>query len=312
MLVVADPDHGPIQSPVRDTVEGLSGRTDGAPPAIVSISDIHGYVEPARSALLAVGECADLPPIVSLDEDGLLHWADDNYVLVFNGDLIDRGPANEEVLQLVKRLAAEAPRGRVRVVLGNHEAMVLSPDALGFARWFSGQIRAERRQAFLNEILAGGVVAAYRGYRLTYAHAGLPSSYASTEVNEDLIAATGELQHASGTPDDPAVQREIMDEYHRVLGVGSNHLKGKEAGIVWLDFEHLPSDSPPQIVGHTRHSTPRRKGNVFCQNVIRNNLDSPGGEAVFVETPQTLSAVIRNEDGSVSREWLLEADETIC
>jgi hypothetical protein len=42
-------------------------------PAIVSISDIHGYLADARSALLAVGETDRFDPVVTADDDGLLH-----------------------------------------------------------------------------------------------------------------------------------------------------------------------------------------------------------------------------------------------
>jgi hypothetical protein len=89
-----------------------------------------------------------------------------------------------------------------------------------------------------------------------------------------------------------------------VLAVGENHLKGPESGLVWLHFSHLSTDAPPQVVGHTRHDAPTTKGAAHCQNVLRNNVDSPGGEAVVVETPEALSAFIRQPDGSVSKRGL--------
>jgi hypothetical protein len=52
--------------------------------------------------------------------------------LIFNGDLVDRGNKNEAVLRMVSRLAAQAPPGRVRVTLGNHEAIALSADYFWF------------------------------------------------------------------------------------------------------------------------------------------------------------------------------------
>ena len=129
---------------VESTVDGLVDSTtdrlvgsDEARPTIVSISHIHGYLEPARSALLTLADHPDFTPVVTADDDGRLHWADENYVLVFNGDLVDRGPANEGVLELVARLVREAPPGRVRLTLGNHEALALSPDQFGFDEWFS-------------------------------------------------------------------------------------------------------------------------------------------------------------------------------
>jgi len=309
---------------VDSTVDGLVDSTtdrlvgsDEARPTIVSISDIHGYLEPARSALLTLADHPDFTPVVTADDDGRLHWADENYVLVFNGDLVDRGPANEGVLELVARLVREAPPGRVRLTLGNHEALALSPDQFGFDEWFSGQVDADARRELCEAIVDGHVVAAYEGHSVTYAHAGADEPYAVTAVNDSLEAAAAELHEAIGTDTDLATQGRIVTDYPDVLGVGKNHLKGPDAGLVWLHFDHLSVDAPPQVVGHTRHDTPTTKGRVHCQNVLRNNVDSPstgsrghpgetvettGGEAVFVETPEKLSALIRQSDGGVTEQ----------
>jgi hypothetical protein len=83
------------------------------------------------------------------------------------------------------------------------------------------------------------------------------------------------------------------------LNVINSHLKGPGAGLVWLDLSHLPRDAPAQVVGHTRQHEPLQKGNVFYQNVIRNTLDSDGGETVFVETPDSLSPLTRQSDAGV-------------
>lgn len=290
----------PLPAAVRDSVaEVASERTD--PPAIVSVSDIHGYLDAARSALLTPTDHPEYDPVVRTDDDGTLHWAGGNYVLVFNGDLIDRGPDNEAVLEAVGRLAREAPPGRVRVTLGNHEAIALSQARFGFDNWYSGRMSAAERRGLLEAVRSGRVVAAYEGYTVTYAHAGSPTPYDAGDVNDELASAARDLLDASGTVESGAVQRRVLDEYDRVLGVGDGHLKGPGAGLVWLDFSHLPADAPPQVVGHTRHRTPQRKGNAFCQNVIRENLDGAGGEAVFVETPETLVALVRRADGSVER-----------
>ncbi|MGQ4555995.1 metallophosphoesterase [Halobellus sp. GM3] len=290
----------PLPAPLRSRVDGVAD-TASTPPAVVSISDIHGYLDAARSALTTLSDHPEFDPLVVADPDGTLHWADSNYVLVFNGDLVDRGPANEEVLALVGRLIDEAPPGRVRVTLGNHEAIMLSPAVFGFERWFSGRVTTDDRRAFLDRIVDGHVVAAYRGYSVTYVHAGAADPYDVDEVNASLVAAAERLRGACGTLEDADAQRAVIERYDRVLGTGDGHPKGPEAGLVWLDFSHLPPDAPPQVVGHTRHDTPRRNGAVYCQNVLRNNLDRAGGEAVFVETPHRLSALVRESSGGVSR-----------
>ena len=46
-------DSNPISPPLRDTVDAVP-HEEANPPAIVSISDIHGYLEYARQALLTL------------------------------------------------------------------------------------------------------------------------------------------------------------------------------------------------------------------------------------------------------------------
>jgi len=146
--------------------------TNGQGPAIVSISDIHGYLDAARSALLTLSDHAYYEPVVTQGDDGLIHWAGNDYVLVFNGDLIDRGPRNVETLQMVSRLIDEAPTGRVRVTFGNYGMAVLTPVLLMWDSLFSGRVNPSGRRTLIQEILGGRAVAAYEGYNATYVHAG--------------------------------------------------------------------------------------------------------------------------------------------
>jgi hypothetical protein len=291
-------DIEPIDGPPRDTVTPLV--TGDEHPTIVSISDIHGYLEPARSALQTVGDHEDYPPLVSGDDDGNLHWAgDDQYVLVFNGDLVDRGPRNEGVLELVGRLRSEAPPGHVRVTFGNHEMGVLAQDLFRWSRWFSGKVTDHGRKGLCEDIANGHLVAAYDGYNVTYAHAGLVDPYETTAVNDNLAAAAERVVDAIGTDRDAAVQEAVIGEYPAVLGLGAGGGRGEGAGIAWLDFQHMPPKAPPQVVGHTRHETPTQNGNVICENVIRATRSRPGGEAVVLESPDSIRALIRTADGGV-------------
>jgi hypothetical protein len=96
------------------------------------------------------------------------------------------------------------------------------------------------------------------------------------------------------------VQEQIPDRYDSVFGLGGALGRGREAGILWMDFEYMPADAPPQVVGHTRQRTPTRVGETVCENVLRRNNGSTGGEAVLVESPDRLVAVTRRRDGTVS------------
>ncbi|WP_336325853.1 metallophosphoesterase [Halovenus sp. HT40] len=178
----------------RDTAEEVRTGERSAP-AIVSISDIHGYRDDARSALLTLSDHREYDPLVDEDEDGRLHWADHNYILLFNGDLVDRGPRNEEALALVARLLRQAPPGRVRVTLGNHEAVALSPEYFNYTTWYSGQVDQSDREALIASILAGVIVAAYQGYNVVYAHAGAGGDGLVTRVIGPAVDAGYGSQH---------------------------------------------------------------------------------------------------------------------
>lgn len=223
----------------------------------------------------------------------------EEYVLVFNGDLIDRGPQSDRVVEMVARLVDEAPRGHVRVTVGNHEMGVLTPDLYGWSNWYAGQRSRSERRAFIEQIQDGHVVAAYEGYNVTYAHAGQPDPYDVEAVNETLAEGSRQLLTELGAPDPFDRQAAVVEQYPLVFGYGSESSRGPDAGITWLDFEHMPEDAPPQVVGHTRHSVPVRRGNVVCQNVIRENRRTEGGEAVVVETPDAVTALARTADGGV-------------
>jgi hypothetical protein len=286
----------PVASPARDAVTGLEAEPGLA---VVSLSDVHGYLGAARSALKTVGDHDAFDPLVTTDDEGRLHWADNDYVLVFNGDLVDRGPDNERVLAMVARLFGEAPPGRVRVTLGNHEWGVLFPSVVRWDEWYSGQRDDADRRALCRAICAGHVVAAYGGHNFTYAHAGRPESYEPRAVNDDLVAAADGIADALGSGDDSATQRRLIEQYDDVLGLGRQNGRGPGAGIAWLDFRYMPRDAPPQIVGHTRQETPVRKGDVVCENVIRANEANAGGEAVLVEMPVRLVSLERTMRGGV-------------
>ncbi len=267
---------------------------------IVHISDIHGYLEDARSALLAVGDTETYDSVVTVDETRTLHWADNDYVLVVNGDLIDRGPANDACLEMVWRLMDEAPAGRVRYHVGNHEMAILVSSIFCWPDTYSTGVTESSRRAFLERIVGGEVTAAFEGHNYTYSHAGSNDTIDAPAVNSVLREAASTLLDDLGSRNESRTHERIVDQYSRLFAVGEDSARGPSAGLWWLDFQHLEKAAPPQIVGHSMRERPVRKGNVVCGNVIRMNQRPKAGEGVLIETPDELTFVRRDQGRRVS------------
>jgi hypothetical protein len=88
-------------------------------PRIIAVGDLHGDFQAWTDIATAAG---------IIDSAG--HWAAGATTLVQMGDVTDRGPDSLKIVRSLQQLQAEAPkaRGRVLVVLGNHEAMNLLGD----------------------------------------------------------------------------------------------------------------------------------------------------------------------------------------
>ena len=88
-------------------------------PRIVALGDTHGGYAQVQLVLFGLN---------LLDEE--LHWTGGNTHLVFVGDMVDRGPQERPLLDLVRRLQKEAEEagGKVHVLLGNHEVMNMMQD----------------------------------------------------------------------------------------------------------------------------------------------------------------------------------------
>jgi hypothetical protein len=105
--------HVPTRAyrPARDTWTKV--------PRILAVSDIHGEYEALVTFLTRAGVI-----------DGAGHWSWGTGHLVVVGDVVDRGDRVTECLWFLHRLEQEAAHagGRVHVVLGNHEMMVMRDD----------------------------------------------------------------------------------------------------------------------------------------------------------------------------------------
>ncbi len=100
------------------------------------VGDVHGEYEQLTELLGNAG---------LIDEEG--RWAGGRSFLVLLGDLFDRGPDVLKTLWFLYGLERDAARhgGRVQIVLGNHEIMVMTND-LGYTS------TKEKRIAELHEI----------------------------------------------------------------------------------------------------------------------------------------------------------------
>jgi len=111
---------------------------------VVAIADIHG----AYDAMVSTLQSADV-----LDPE--LSWTGGTTNLVIVGDILDRGPKSRAVMDLLMRLEGEAESagGRVHVLIGNHESMILTGDmryvsAQEYAAFAEDEDRAERKRWF--------------------------------------------------------------------------------------------------------------------------------------------------------------------
>jgi hypothetical protein len=92
-----------------------------APQHVWAVSDIHGDYD--RFVALAGSH-----GLLDVDVGGNAHWAGHQATLLVLGDLIDKGPKNFEMLELMQQLEGEAKLagGRVITLFGNHEVQFLA------------------------------------------------------------------------------------------------------------------------------------------------------------------------------------------
>jgi hypothetical protein len=110
-----------------------------ASPRIVAIGDLHGDLAATRRALRLAGA-------ISGDD----HWTGGAMTVVQTGDTIDRGDEDREVLDLLERLRAEAPRagGAFIALSGNHEVMNVAADLRYVTPRSAAAFDVGRAQAF--------------------------------------------------------------------------------------------------------------------------------------------------------------------
>ncbi|MEO7240579.1 MAG: metallophosphoesterase [Sphingomicrobium sp.] len=151
-------------------------------PRIIAVGDLHGDF----AVWQAIARAAGL-----IDAGG--HWSGGQSILVQLGDITDRGPDSLKIIRHLKQLQKEAPRarGRVVVLIGNHEAMQMIGDlryvSPGEYAAFADRRSARRRS---NAFIANKttILVAYRARELKLSDA---------EVRARWIADTpiGKVEH---------------------------------------------------------------------------------------------------------------------
>ncbi|MDP9423327.1 MAG: metallophosphoesterase [Pseudomonadota bacterium] len=138
------------------TMTSIVARAEPAPQRIVAIGDLHGD----HDAWRAIARSAGL-----IDAKG--KWSGGNATLVQMGDVVDRGPDSLKIIRDLMSLQREAPKGggRVIVLIGNHEAMMMTGDLRyvhpgEYAAFATRESKARRDRVY--EANRAAIEAAYR------------------------------------------------------------------------------------------------------------------------------------------------------
>jgi hypothetical protein len=123
------------------------------------VSDVHGHLGDLRLGLARAG-------LVDLDGG----WVGEDADLWVLGDLMDRGPDGAGVVHYLRALTAAHPE-RVRVLLGNHEALALGAKLFDDAR-FTAMWRMNGGRAADQDALDDDDVEWLRGLPAVGVHAG--------------------------------------------------------------------------------------------------------------------------------------------
>jgi hypothetical protein len=104
---------------------------------IFAVGDVHGDYD-RLVKLLAAARIIERPA-----NPEMVTWIAGRAVLVFTGDLIDKGPHSVQVLRLVTSLRDAAARqgGQVVILMGNHEAEFLADPTSKKAKDFTDDLR---------------------------------------------------------------------------------------------------------------------------------------------------------------------------
>jgi serine/threonine protein phosphatase 1 len=209
---------------------------------ILALADLHG-----RADLL----------------EGVLRVVPGDTKFVFLGDAIDRGHRNRDTIRLLCQLADE---GRMTLLRGNHEAMVMEVDEVydRFQREKNDLRKYDARVALENWIQNGGdtVILEYGGWdgggeSDAFGLWGLPPELLNYCARTEFM-----YRHHGGEKGDILC-------VHAAPPTPIKGYRSQEDSMVWARPEDGPFPVPDGVLlsvhGHTPISAPTRVGqNVFC------------------------------------------------
>ncbi|NOU61836.1 metallophosphoesterase [Marinifilum caeruleilacunae] len=176
---------------------------------ILVVGDVHGEYD----SLVKLLKSAQV-----IDED--LNWCWDDGHLVFIGDIFDRGDKVTESLYLVKKLQRQAKenKGRVHLLLGNHEIMVLMNDARYIApkyKKMSKRLMINYSRFFKEDTELGkwlrSLNSAVKLNDLLFVHAGISPEMIEKDMSLNQI---NEEIRMSLKPDHGKTQAELMKDIY--------------------------------------------------------------------------------------------------
>lgn len=196
------------------------------PPAPLAAESVHGAKTPLFVLADTHGEYEIAVEMLQRHRviDSKLRWSFDRGRLVVLGDVFDRGPYHLEILWLLYKLEAEAAAagGGVHLLLGNHEAMVLTGDQ----RYLHARHRATApalglslyAELFDSQSVLGQWLrtkpAILRIGRMLFVHGGVSSALVESRLSLPAINATvrealagGAVSEAEGTTRDLVMKR---------------------------------------------------------------------------------------------------------
>jgi hypothetical protein len=257
--------------------------------SVYVLGDVHGNFHEVIKILQAVKLI-----------DGELNWIGGKKHLVFDGDVMDRGPDPIRILWMIHDLEqqAKAVGGNVHLILGNHEIMVMSGDTRYISRKDTqlAAIHQVRFQEFLNptstylgqwlatrpSILKidallfthGGMITDYAGFDLS---AYNDSVYRFINTSEFVFAGQDSIDVAKY---DPSRWRDLRSFFYDPNNVfwfrGYVQYDTLEP---YLDYIHEQFNTKTLIVGHT--VVPAIES-MYNGKLIATNLDVGGSEILLM------------------------------